>query len=100
MKICIRCDRSFSTDRTLKMHHTRVHPLSDSMTLDFLNMDRIAQAGVMQHALDCQMITGGDLDLHTMAIMRGDDPDLMSKVRTAMTYVRGIDYRYMIAEQP
>lgn len=99
MKLCTRCERAFSTDQTLKMHHTRVHPLSDSVTLDFLNMDRIAQAGVIRQVID-RHITGGELDQYTMAIMRGDDPDLMTKVRNAMTYFRGIEYRYVIAELP
>lgn len=113
MPICMRCDREFASHRGLDIHRNRAHPVSDSYALDYLNLNLSQQEMVLCHLEDIEGRDGSQsfarhqftdpkqrATLVEQIMTNPLDREQRARFITALGVVTGVEYRYVIQEQP
>jgi len=99
---CMRCERTFSSHRGLDIHRNRAHPVSDNFVIDFLNLPHAQQEEVLRivapdgKPIDLDQIVPRMVAIVSSPQSRAENTTL----RSALAKITGVEYRYMISEEP
>jgi hypothetical protein len=100
--VCVQCDRQFASIRGLDIHRNRVHKVSDNFVIDFLNLSNSQQEDVLRAvAEDGKPISLDEIIPKMLAIIGAPQSRAENtKLRAALASFTGVEYRYMISEEP
>jgi hypothetical protein len=99
--LCVQCDRQFASIRGLDIHRNRAHKVSDNFVIDFLNLPLDQQEAVLRAVTDGKQIAQDDVIPKMLAIISSPQSRAENTtLRSALAQITGVEYRYLISEEP